>query len=131
MMARPKALVDYQNWVVAQSKNALAAAESEDDSATIDPLDFLTDVIMKRLRTLDGLDLGWVKDHYGQTIVDAVLRGASLGLDMKLMNLVEGEDPDTKQLCLTDPEGFLYSNNLISNIFLELEDFDDDSQDPA
>lgn len=120
LAARPKRMVDYQRWVQEQASNTPGTATGKD----LNPDDFLTDVIMKRLRTADGLDLGWIRERYGKEILDCVLRGAELGLELDLMTLVEG-DGNTQILRLKDSEGFLYSNNLISSIFVELGDFQD------
>jgi coproporphyrinogen III oxidase-like Fe-S oxidoreductase len=117
MVARPRTLSDYQEWVQVQSRSN---GSTEDDSSQMDAKEFLTDVIMKRLRTSDGLDLGWIEKHHGQECLDAVMKGAALGLDLGLMTVVENKETDSKCLRLVDPDGFLYSNNLISSIFVEL-----------
>jgi coproporphyrinogen III oxidase-like Fe-S oxidoreductase len=122
MIARPRTLTDYQQWIQRQSTNK-RSAEVDDNShlpKTMHPREFLTDVIMKRLRTTDGLDLDWVKKYHGQECLDAVMRGAALGLDLGLMTVVEDKEEHSKSLRLNDPDGFLYSNNLISSIFVAL-----------
>jgi len=126
MTARPRTLVDYSKWVDQQTRKSQQESKESD---TIDKMDFLTDVIMKRLRTSDGLDLDWISDNYGRDCLGKVMKGASLGLDLGLM-VVNGAVQDAEHishgtLSLTDPDGFLYSNNLISSIFVELGDFQD------
>ena len=90
-----------------------------------DNLDWLTDIIMTRLRTSDGLDLDWIQDNVpgnGQVVVDKILTGASLGLDLGLAS--RDVSPEKKNslgtLRLVDPDGFLFSNSIISSIFVEL-----------
>ena len=117
MTARPRTLVEYRDWVQQQSNN------QQENDEKMDKDDFLTDVILKRLRTSDGLDLNWVELNYGEGCVNAITKGASLGLELGLMTCEEESSTGTisqKTLRLVDPGGFLYSNNLISNIFVEL-----------
>ena len=84
-----------------------------------DDPDLLTDVIMTRLRTAEGLDLAWLRDSVtdGHAKVGAVLRGADLALGMGLAE----HDAGTDHLRLVDPDGFLFSNSIISQIFVELD----------
>jgi oxygen-independent coproporphyrinogen-3 oxidase len=114
---------DYIDWVSEQAKVAPQVAwlpeetrsyQSEDDS----DLDRITDVIMTRLRTSEGLDMAWVdKNIPGGR--QAILQGASLGLELGLAELVQRYDGG-EFLRLVDPEGFLFSNSIISSIFVEL-----------
>lgn len=85
--------------------------------------DLLTDIIMTRLRTSDGLDLDWIKDNLpdGAPIVKKIMDGASLGLDLGLAEHIESEsERSLGTLKLVDPDGFLFSNSIISSIFVEL-----------
>ncbi|CAB9506323.1 Radical S-adenosyl methionine domain-containing protein 1, mitochondrial [Seminavis robusta] len=133
MVARPRTMVDYQTWA-GELQQQQGGGERQ---GTVDSKDFLTDVIMKRLRTSDGLDLDWIERHHGKECLDSVMKGAALGLDLGLMTLVEVEDDDKDSgegskknvLRLVDPEGFLYSNNLISSIFVELDEIHEDGGD--
>eukprot|EP00551_Chaetoceros_affinis_P011935 CAMPEP_0203678370 /NCGR_PEP_ID=MMETSP0090-20130426/31685_1 /ASSEMBLY_ACC=CAM_ASM_001088 /TAXON_ID=426623 /ORGANISM="Chaetoceros affinis, Strain CCMP159" /LENGTH=405 /DNA_ID=CAMNT_0050545583 /DNA_START=74 /DNA_END=1291 /DNA_ORIENTATION=- len=81
----------------------------------------LEDTIMTRLRTKDGLNLNWIAEQKdGKNILDNILRGAKLGLELGLLKRDNVDGDDT--LYLTDPKGFLFSNTVISSIFAELED---------
>ncbi len=75
---------------------------------------------MKRMRTSDGLDLEWIQQRFGSKIRDTIVKGATLGLELNLAEIL-GED-DRVILRLKDPDGFLYSNYIISSIFAELGD---------
>ena len=123
--ARPRALTDYVAWV--ENGGAMDAYRAANDviSEKNDNLDWLTDIIMTRLRTSDGLDLDWIQDNVpgdGQVVVDKILTGASLGLDLGLAS--RDVSPEKKNslgtLRLVDPDGFLFSNSIISSIFVEL-----------
>ena len=116
LVARPRALADYLNWVENHHENGGGNINHEQE--TLDEADLLMDVVMKRLRTSEGLSLPWVRRNFqkGEAYVKAVLEGAQLGIDLGLATM------DSKgQLRLTDPDGFLYSNTIISTIFAELE----------
>lgn len=122
LLARPRTLSDYKEWV-----NDLPT-KMDEDSAIVDPAiiprhsvvededDRLTDIIMKRLRTADGLDLDWISKCYGDGVRGTILKGAELGLDLGMAEVSENQ----AHLRLTDPQGFLYSNYIISSIFSEL-----------
>jgi coproporphyrinogen III oxidase-like Fe-S oxidoreductase len=129
--ARPRAMADYISWVtnMATHQNEklfdwLPVPQAEANEEGKVDADRLTDVILTRLRTKDGLDLKWLESTYSQDIVDSVVRGAELGLEMGLAQLVE--DEHAKLLRLVDPKGFLFSNYIISSIFVELGVEDDD-----
>jgi len=134
LTARPRALADYRGWVQDQAQGRVK------ENGKMDKDDILTDVILKRLRTADGLDLQWVEQNFGKDCVQKILSGADLGLELGLMTLDNNKGSDIaiaspEILRLVDPDGFLYSNNLISNIFVELgeeyycSDDDDDNDD--
>ena len=78
--------------------------------------DALLDIIMTRLRTSDGLDLEWVAKEYGESYVKAIMKGVRYFKEET--DLVKVSPGNIK---LTDPDGFLFSNNIISNIFVELD----------
>jgi len=129
---RPRAMSDYIDWVKQQQVlkktdwvPSLQQLEDDDEtsssSAESPDGERMTDVIMTRLRTIDGLDLKWLGKVYGHTIVESVLRGAELALDLELATV-----DDDQTLRLTDPKGFLFSNTIVSSIFVELDD--DNSQ---
>lgn len=115
LLTRPRALSDYERWV-----NDQEPAQSNtvgDDTETAASLDLLTETILKRLRTSDGLSLDWVKNRFGDSCVEAVLLGSQLGINLSLVEL----DMSSNTLKLVDPSGFLFSNTIISNIFMEVE----------
>ena len=118
---------------------ASATVLAEDDGIDVhdhDDDDYLTDIIMTRLRTSDGLDLNWIRQNIpnGASKVKAILRGAELGIDLglaehSLPQSVGAADTDANSnrsdsdiLRLVDPDGFVFSNTIISSIFLELEE---------
>ena len=109
VVARPRALADYVLWTEEHSNATILADE------IIDDFEYLSDVILKRLRTCEGLSLKWIREFFPRYEA-AVMKGASLGLELKFV-IIEGD-----ALRLSDPSGFLYSNTIISSIFAELEE---------
>mmetsp|Transcript_28658 Transcript_28658/g.59658 ORF Transcript_28658/g.59658 Transcript_28658/m.59658 type:complete len:595 (-) Transcript_28658:318-2102(-) len=122
--ARPRALVDYVKWSAVLKEESsksgsywtppwlLVGEEDEEDE--------LLDIVMTRLRTSDGLDLDWIakNDLYGRSVVEDILRGFQLALDLDLGIRIPGSE--FGYIKLKDPDGMLFSNNIISNIFVEL-----------
>lgn len=101
LVARPRGMNDYLDWVVEREYLISSAAADEDkiEEEDVDE-DFLSDLLLKRLRTIDGLDLTWLESHYGSEVVKNVLEGAKLGLELEL-----AERSENNVLRLTDPDG--------------------------
>lgn len=117
LRARPRTLFDYQRWVEQETTTWSGSLQQPGDDV-VSPVDQLMDTVLKRLRTAEGLSLDWVHQKYGDAHVNAILAGAQLSLDLNLARV----DNSTNTLQLADPSGFLYSNSIISNIFVELEE---------
>ncbi|KAL9182198.1 hypothetical protein ACHAXT_012850 [Thalassiosira profunda] len=117
--ARPRALSDYISWAEGLEKNPPWLHNEPDASDA--KQDALLDSVMTRLRTSDGLELDWVAREYGHSFVEAILCGFQLALDLDLgaRDVTSGK---YGRIRLKDPKGFLFSNTLISNVFLELSE---------
>ena len=122
--ARPRKFVDYINWVQDQTKNGNRLLQyhqnnhDDGDGDDDDDDETLAEIVMTRLRTSDGLDLKWVEETYGKVKVDAILSGLELGLDLNLVLL--DSDQNNYHARLTSPDGFLFSNTILSSVFAEL-----------
>lgn len=66
------------------------------------------------MRVREGVDLEKLGGLVGEKWVKGVLKGAKESIDKGLVSFSGG------MLSLTDPEGMLFSNNVISDIFAEL-----------
>jgi len=142
--ARPRLLADYNKWVSKlccndNNNNQIISGKEKEQKYDWFPLSHnnhdeddslnevqLLDVIMTRLRTKEGLDLNWIAAQQdGDNLLKAVLRGANMQPELIR---IEKKDKDEKKeqkkdkgiLRLTDPDGFLFSNYVISSIFAEL-----------
>jgi oxygen-independent coproporphyrinogen-3 oxidase len=125
--SRPRALSEYNSWTKDLGEDDSSndppwmSTDSEQGSnQTADKDDALLDIILTRLRTKDGLDLDWIANNekYGESYVETLKKGVKFFEDTELVTVSPG------RIKLTDPDGFLFSNNIISNIFAELDDTD-------
>ncbi|OEU14156.1 coproporphyrinogen III oxidase [Fragilariopsis cylindrus CCMP1102] len=97
LVARPRQMNDYIEWVMRENNDTKASNVNNEDE-TDDS--FLSDIILKRLRTIDGLDLTWLETKFGMEAVVAVIDGAKLGLELGI-----AERTTDNILRLKDPEG--------------------------
>lgn len=81
--------------------------------------DVLTDMIMLQLRKASGLDLGMMERRFrhGALIKDAILDAISTSVERGLVEY----DADNNVVKFIDPDGFLLSNDVISDIFVALD----------
>jgi coproporphyrinogen III oxidase-like Fe-S oxidoreductase len=83
-------------------------------------MDRLLDAVMLQLRLGQGLDLDSVAASHGAAAADAIRRAVRQHEASGLVKLATGPDGGTR--CrLTDPEGFLMSNDIISDVFAALD----------
>lgn len=75
----------------------------------------LLDMVMLRLRLKDGLELGDVKRKFGPSYAAAILDAVKVHIANNRVQY----DKDT--IALVDPQGFLFSNDIISDIFARLD----------
>lgn len=87
-------------------------------SGNVDRNDVLSEVLLSKLRTRDGLDLTTIQTCFGDEIVGKIIRGSKLALDLGFARI------EDNVLKLTDPEGFLFSNSIISSIYVEIGLYD-------
>jgi coproporphyrinogen III oxidase-like Fe-S oxidoreductase len=97
LVARPRKMNDYIEWVMRENNDTKASNVNNEDE-TDDS--FWSDIILKRLRTIDGLDLTWLETKFGMEAVVAVMDGAKLGLELGI-----AERTTDNVLRLMDPEG--------------------------
>lgn len=98
------------------------------------PEDVLLDSVMLGLRTADGLDLDLLEQRFGRqqrlAVVGAVAGAAQRGLAVLCNSSGQQLGPAHEELRqavsvrLTDPDGFLVSNDVISDVFAALGDLE-------
>ena len=116
-ITRPSKMADYKKWIESIEnegyKNSVPISINSDDQVnSVDILDF----IMLSLRTKDGLKLQQLSERYGLDKTEKVFR--SLEPYIK-NNLVVCDDK--RNVRLSDPEGFMLSNEVISSVFAVLD----------
>jgi coproporphyrinogen III oxidase-like Fe-S oxidoreductase len=127
IVTRPKPMSDYIKWVDEQLSSITPDLCTNNptsnnnynvsDSETVD-LEEVMDIVLKRLRTSDGLSLRYIRTRYGDQVVDAIIKGVGeLGIKYNMATI----DTTNEVVRLVDPTGFLFSDTIISNIFYELE----------
>lgn len=125
-VARPRGVRAWEAWV--EGLSAAGGVPGGGGGAVNPPsrADLLTDIVMLRLRTADGLDLAEVGARFGAGAAAAVARGltphAAGGRAARVVGGGGGGSGDTWRL--TDPAGFVVSNSIIADVFAELEGVD-------
>ena len=116
-------MLEYENWVHERLvKDGYEAATIERDQSSPPPtneetrIDEIQEMIMLSLRTSDGLNLKGMSNKYGPVIAEKIVKAVtpfmSQGLVLSLGN--------GAIIRLSDPAGYLVSNDIISSIFVEL-----------
>ena len=121
---RPESLPSYRGWLFGVESGikegttpysaAVAALPGSERGEALDG-------IMLALRTADGLDMDQLASMHGRPVADKVLAGVAKFAGQGLVELRRGRPPDcgVRWLRLTDPKGFLVSNDIISTIFAQ------------
>ena len=138
-VVRPRAFKGYMGWVDAFGERVAAVEEGERgtllphvDGVRATGEDVLTDEVMLQLRKGGGLRLRErIVDRFtrGEVIGDVILRAVEESVQRGLVDVevVEEDTASTKPkevvVRLTDPDGFLMSNDVISDIFVALDEF--------
>ncbi|NET60469.1 MAG: coproporphyrinogen III oxidase [Symploca sp. SIO2E6] len=120
---RPRTRKEYYLWV-----QRLMEADGVLDCPQTPAEDILLETLMLGLRLAEGLRLSTLIQQFGEAILERI--GTSLyphycngwveviGIDGKLVELPEGSRlPVAGKLRLSDPEGFLFSNTVLADLF--------------
>ena len=117
--SRPRTRREYYQWL---------EAGAVVDTAEISTTDYLLETLMLGLRLAEGVELDRFEPQVRERILDCI----KPYLKREWVELVMGdrhlklEDEDLKsdrgiRLCLSDPEGFLFSNTILAALFEEFE----------
>ena len=110
---RPRTRKEYFHWVQ-NFKQRGGELEIEKVSAT----DQLLETLMLGLRLKEGVNLGDISKQFGEAITTKILESLSAFFKQNLIQY----DAKNQQLQLTDPDGFLYSNTVLTALFTDLQD---------
>jgi oxygen-independent coproporphyrinogen-3 oxidase len=126
---RPTKMKDYIQWLDDSERNrqhfadeigvsSMTIEHERDESLLPDILD----VVMCGLRTSEGLHLDQVSQWYGEDAVQKILTSLSTLIDDGLVVIEKDSHSHRRSMRLKDPDGFLISNTIISNVFAGLSD---------
>lgn len=123
---RPRTRREYYTWV-----QQLVEVGANRDSQEISQDDVLLETLMLGLRLADGLNLSRLSQQFGEETLQKIGRSLQPYYQrgwVKIVDaqdkVVEGQNPlplsTTGNLRLTDPEGFLFSNTILADLFHQL-----------
>lgn len=115
--SRPRRLASYLRWVYEQ--NCVPECDNVQVDAKEKYRDMVYDTVMLRLRLADGLDLAHLGKLGGgqwHKIEDVVMDALKVHQEEGMVEIMS-----ETRVRLTDPKGFLMSNDIISDIFAALE----------
>ncbi|HIK56002.1 MAG TPA: coproporphyrinogen III oxidase [Synechococcales cyanobacterium M55_K2018_004] len=107
---RPRKRAEYFEWV-----NQLQQAAGQIDCPPTTPEECWLDTLMLGLRLAEGLALTDLTAQFGQAKVDQLLQSLASFSQCGWVQFQEA--PTGKRICLTDPEGFLFSNVVLTHLF--------------
>ena len=111
---RPRTRREYSQWVetLNQENNDLTS------TSEVDQQEQLLDTLMLGLRLQKGIDLSAIERQYGSECVKKITSVLSPYLDRNWVNLGKLDDHNSwENLTLSDPEGFLFSNQILATLF--------------
>jgi putative oxygen-independent coproporphyrinogen III oxidase len=109
---RPRKRREYFEWVDELEKNGRAI-----DCAVVSIEEMLLDTLMLGLRLADGLSVDGMRSQFGDSLLTKVLEALQPYLKAGWVKIIEVPEQRIK---LTDPEGFLFSNVVLSTLFEKL-----------
>ncbi|MEH1916153.1 radical SAM family heme chaperone HemW [Nostoc sp.] len=102
---RPRKTKEYYQWV--QAGGVI-------DCDVIPPKEVLLETLMLGLRLAEGLSLAALAEAFGEAKVEEICRYLQLYFEKGWVEIVEG------RLRLIDPQGFLFSNVVLAELFEKL-----------
>ncbi|OKH18456.1 radical SAM family heme chaperone HemW [[Limnothrix rosea] IAM M-220] len=114
--SRPRTRREYYTWVeqYEQSQGKL-------DVEPLDPGDRLLETLMLGFRLTKGLSFSHLTAEFGQSAVNQILKILQPFIDKKWVVISNNKDGDRQTIALTDPEGLLFSNTILSKLFQHLD----------
>ncbi|MDX2098835.1 MAG: radical SAM family heme chaperone HemW [Leptolyngbyaceae cyanobacterium bins.59] len=117
-LTRPRKRSEYTGWV-ANLTSGDSAHQTEVESQT----DRLLDTLMLGLRLAEGVTVDRLLQEFGAKAVQQVIQGLQSHAEQGWVMVPERKDSlPSGSIRLTDPEGFLFSNTILSDLFAALDD---------
>lgn len=112
---RPRTRQEYFQWV-----NKLRENQGKIDASPLSKNDQLLETLMLGLRLKKGVNLQDLTTKFGTHVTAKIIDCLADYIKDKLVIINE----NNQQLSLTDPDGFLYSNQVLTALFTEFDDFE-------
>ena len=111
---RPRTRREYYNWI---KEGAVI------DILKVDQWDLLLETLMLGLRLAEGVDLSIISQKFGKNNLNKILNCLEQYQNMNWVLIEKNLNSNQEsRLRLTDPEGFLFSNQILTSLFeLELD----------
>jgi len=109
---RPRTRKEYFNWVINLEKN-----QGEIDIQKLSDTDRLLETLMLGLRLQEGISLNKIERQFGDKSYQKIKQCIEPYINEKLVEF----NPINQQISLTDPQGFLYSNTILAELFKHLD----------
>jgi oxygen-independent coproporphyrinogen-3 oxidase len=130
---RPRTLNQYSQWVQAAASSTLAPGITALSDETTSPTSCLLETLMLGLRLANGLDLNVLRAQFGDSLLQQVWACLHPYSETGWMTVIDptldlhpikmpSACPQQGRIRLTDPEGFLFSNTVLSTLFSQLDD---------
>lgn len=110
--SRPRTRKEYFEFV-----HQLIANEGKIDWEITNQTEELLDTLMLGFRLQKGINLLSIKKQFGQEIITQIINTLKPYIERKWVIL----SSDQTILRLSDPEGFLYSNSMLTSLFIKFE----------
>ena len=135
-VSRPRTRVEYAQWV-----STLVAHGGLIDHPQTTPDEVLLDTLMLGLRLADGINIQHLRTRFGDRQIDTVIECLKpyAHKNWVMVTSPKNHSPKSNQfdpfdleqnhshIRLTDPDGFLFSNVMLANVFSALDDTNEDS----
>ena len=120
--SRPRTMAGYQQWVTNFARSVSPSGNIPGfDTMQPEPLqEQLLDYVMLRLRLADGIPMHELERKFGHDAVQAVVGSLIIESPHSDKYALEMMLQGRRHIRLTDPEGFLMSNDCIATVFAEL-----------
>lgn len=106
-VARPRKTREYYEWV---------ETRQPDSPSSPSPTDLLLDTLMVGLRLAEGIGVAKLTEQFGQKVVKRMCDRLQPYQQQGWVKITK------RQIRLTDPEGFLFSNVILTDLFEEFGD---------
>jgi putative oxygen-independent coproporphyrinogen III oxidase len=126
-LTRPRTTTRYGAWVdrgALESWDNALAPEEQPERAEITPIDRLLEDLMLGLRLAEGVAIADLVMRHGGAVIDRLRPGLAEFVDRGWVVWDDSRSERLRQrLRLSDPEGFLFSNQVLATIFELVEDY--------